>query len=231
MAAMGASDPRQEHYVFAHVALRNSVVGQPEAFWNAMASSAASDALAGLWEAVQESLKRPKQAPEGLSGSVRHFKGGKLALVRLPTPEAMTECWFVAVVIQPEFRYFTLEWTELLEGGHATVLCEWRKQGNDFTHVNFGEGPPATEAAFLEAVERLVRGESPAPAADAGATPCDFCGEPGEVMSDPGGKPISLSLCPKHAKSRPLPLHCGILVLIAILLLSGGAALLWWLLS
>ena len=49
----------------------------------------------------------------------------------------------------PEHLYLTLEKGFDMGGNERTVLCGW--EGD--SHVNFGDGPPATQADFIKAIE------------------------------------------------------------------------------
>ena len=78
-------------------------------------------------------------------------------LVGSTTPEARA-AWPVPV------RYFTLELGMNLDESARTVLCEWQREEHGPRHVNYGDGPDATEDAFLAAVTAHVL---QTPAADA----------------------------------------------------------------
>jgi hypothetical protein len=49
-------------------------------------------------------------------------------------------------------RCFTLEHSWTLDGQPATVLAEWTAAG----HVNYGDGPPPEQQAFLTALGLLA---------------------------------------------------------------------------
>jgi hypothetical protein len=55
----------------------------------------------------------------------------------------------------PHVWYFTLEKGRRISGGDRTVLCAWDKA----SHINYGDGPAASPAEFVEAVTRLVAPE------------------------------------------------------------------------
>jgi hypothetical protein len=231
---MEGEGPRQDYYIFAHRALLGSVLNNLQAFLDTMASTNASEALTGLWTHVQETLEMPPSVPPGLSGCARNLPGGiRLGLVRLPKPAAPTECYFVAVVVEPGFRYVTLEHAVHLDGSEGTMLCEWTQHGGELTHANYGDGPPPDEDEFLKAVQKLLETPQEPDASvgiSDGSVPCEVCGKPGRAVQDPRGGPFSVSLCPQHESGEGLGtrIHCGCLVLIGLIVIVA-AVLLWWL--
>ncbi len=64
-------------------------------------------------------------------------KGGRIHVVRMPQPQAITECHLLALLFDSDGapRYLTLE--RSLSG---TVLGEWNQEGN---HLNCGPGSQA----------------------------------------------------------------------------------------
>jgi hypothetical protein len=92
----------------------------------------------------------------------------------MPRPKVMTEAFYIAVVLltpmdqivagtiqeKPEVGYYTLELGIAPDESEYTLLCSWV----DGRHVNFGEGPEAEPAMFLQAVsEKLQSGGAARP--------------------------------------------------------------------
>ena len=163
--------PRNQHYVFAHIFLRQLVLDAPWQFFGMMASPGAEKILISIWNNVRawlEKTGKPVDAssPDGLVATPTRIGGFPAVLVTLPKPIGVTEAYFIAVVMK------TLEMPRdmkekgpvsyyALEHGHSlatqsdrTVLTEWK----DGTHLNFGDGPPAELESFRIAVERKLGG-------------------------------------------------------------------------
>ncbi len=87
-------------------------------------------------------------------------------IVRMPPPAKITEAYFVGIVLRidvpaasaseaPRIEYVTLEKGQR-DGAECTYLCAWKHDGG---RVNYGKGPPATEADFLKALETLLKSD------------------------------------------------------------------------
>jgi hypothetical protein len=166
------SDPSQEaphtqhHYVLAHVAFRTVCRQNPLAFFALMASPERDGFLEVLWQDVCKNSGAPGPASFGirdLSFKTGRIKGFPCLLIRMPPPRSMAEAHMVCAVLRenmeepvpehPEVGYYTLEKGFNMDGSERTVLCAWMGDGS---HVNYGDGPPATDEAFLAAVEGLL---------------------------------------------------------------------------
>jgi hypothetical protein len=173
-------EPRDQHYVFAHIALRQIAFKNPVGCVGVLHSPEAMKFLTELWEEVGTHCR---EAPEAGGAAVQHIDGSTLgvrparvgnfpsAVVSLPQPLAPTEAYFIALVLHvelatlqgdgptpenPELSYYTLERGVSLDGRERAVLCAWDAQGS---HLNFGEGPPAQFEPFVEAVRAQVGGK------------------------------------------------------------------------
>jgi hypothetical protein len=157
--------PRHHHYLFAHRALYACACEEPQKTITLLSSDDAQDFLEGLWTHVGEQLPDEDRLTfEGLSSRVARLdEKHMVALVTMPEPQGTTEAHFVAIIFTPpqrslfgrkktDLRYITLERGMELSGESRTVLCEWR----DDSHLNYGNGPEATEVAFLEVVQGMV---------------------------------------------------------------------------
>lgn len=165
-------NPRAQHYNFAH-RIMPQVAHQFGANVVLLLdnSAEAPGFLLRRWnEAGQGLTGKDLVAAIGLRASI-HEKNGRLAaIIGLPTPRAVTEAYFVAIVcdIPPQppadksdaslevYRdglaqiavdYFTLEFGFSLDATRRTAFCAWTRDG---AHHNMGDGPPPDETAFLE---------------------------------------------------------------------------------
>jgi hypothetical protein len=152
------SQPRPQHYIFAHRVLPSLFFQNPERFLEILKE----DGIAFLrfyWDKVGSTLDSADTEPlHGINYETRMLEDGTaVTLIELPPPQHMTEAYFTALVYRPLGaggdslqRYFTLEYgMRILEPGERSVLCEWTA---DNRHVNYGEGPEPTSRAFFTAV-------------------------------------------------------------------------------
>ncbi|RQP21418.1 hypothetical protein DZC73_28485 [Albitalea terrae] len=156
------SEPRDHHYAFAHVVLRDVCASDPLQLFAIVASPEQERFIAWLWELTEKRVGKPiaELDPKTLAVTTCRIGEHPAIIVRMPAPEAVAEAHLVGLLLTsvPEsaseapasvaFRYFTLEHGVNMDGSARTVLCEWA----DGVHRNFGEGPEATESAFIEAL-------------------------------------------------------------------------------
>lgn len=101
--------------------------------------------------------------PSELKITIRKVRGCPAIIVKMPTPIAVTEAYFVGILPTesqecaeaPEeiaFRYFTLEYGSRMDGTSRTVLCAWAGDN----HFNLGDGPPPTLEAFIAALDERI---------------------------------------------------------------------------
>ncbi len=164
------SAPRKLHYTFAHRALREICAEDPLQFFSIMATAERDQFVAWLCARVQERSGGPDNSDDTLNAQEIVVATLRLAnfpaiLVTMPTPRAAAEAHFIGVVLTGALdedntqkalahRYFTLECGINLDSTLRTVMCEWA----DGSHLNYGDGPPATSDAFLQAMtEKLQR--------------------------------------------------------------------------
>lgn len=170
-------------YIFAHRYLPALVHEDPQIATSLAFSKRQQELLLKIWELCQESYPdAPSQSPTDLT-----VTGGKLdegvaaALVTMPSPEDMTEAYYVCVIARfiiegdkvkaSDVAYYTLEKSisldasalfglekkasPQLEEARPTVLGGWTKDGS---HLNFGSGPsPDSPEDFVKAVYGLYR--------------------------------------------------------------------------
>ena len=156
------ADPRDHHYVFAHILVREVCAQDPIRFFALVASPEQKDFVAWLWEMTAKQVGRPitEFDPGQLEVNTFRVNDAPAILLKMPVPIAAAEAHMVGVILtglpqdeEPEskgsFRYFTLEHGVNLDDTIRTVFCEW----NEGSHLNFGDGPPPTVEAFASAIE------------------------------------------------------------------------------
>jgi hypothetical protein len=173
--AGGLDKPRDQHYAFAHVLLRQLAFENPVGCVGMLHSPERDKMLAALWEDVAKHCRKNGMADGVVAGApptVRPAPVGRFpsCIVTMPQPQGPTEAHFVAIVLhvdvealrsgeeppeKPELSYFTLEKGVTLDGESRTVLCGWNAEGS---HLNFGDGPPAEFDAFVAAVAEHIGG-------------------------------------------------------------------------
>ena len=161
--------PRDHHYVFAHVALRRFCAEHPLRFFAIMGSPDRDGFVDALWEATENHVGRKVEGFDRHETKVTTCRYGerRIIVVTMPAARAMAEAHYVALVLAPipadhepaqplAFRCFTLEKGHSLEtDAPRTVLCEWAED----SHLNFGDGPPATIDDFVAAVADKLNGD------------------------------------------------------------------------
>jgi hypothetical protein len=157
------------HYVFAHIALRQVCCVNPIAFFAVMASPQRVQFLDDVWKDVREICDKdgePSFSSRDIVVELDQVNDFPAILIVMPAPKVDCEAHMVCIVLEipvkelsqkrdqiPSIRYFTLEKGIRIEtGGERTVLCAWDGEA----HLNYGDGPEATQEAFLEAVKRLI---------------------------------------------------------------------------
>jgi hypothetical protein len=161
--------PRNQHYVFAHVFLRQIVLDTPWQFFAMMASPDAAKILVSIWDNVGRWLEKSGKAvdaspSDGLLATPTRIAGFPAVVITLPTPIGLTEAYFVAVVMRTlelpkdmkekgPVSYYALELgLSIATDSGRTVLTQW---DND-AHLNYGDGPVAEFEAFRLAVEKKL---------------------------------------------------------------------------
>ena len=115
------------------------------------------------WDKLGAKLGKKDFLPsDGLKFEVNRFDNGTvIAIITLPSPHAITEAFFTAVVYRAPTndqeliaRYFTLEYGySSSDDNFRTVLCEWTP---DKIHHNLGTGPEPTSEAFLNIINKQI---------------------------------------------------------------------------
>jgi hypothetical protein len=162
----------RHHYDFGHVVLREICSLNPMAFFQVLATPGKDDFLENLWRITCN--RCDEQGPTTFSLKDVAIDTVKIddypvILVTMPRPTVMTEAFYIAVVLltpmdrivggnipeKPSFGYYTLELGIAPNGSEYTMLCSWV----DGKHINYGEGPEAEPAVFLQAVSEKLHSE------------------------------------------------------------------------
>jgi len=155
--------PRQQHYYFAHVYLRDKALGvgatAVEEYWHPKAT----EHLKIAWVTLGAMHKDRNDAFIPADGVEAHpFTIGtthKGVIIEFPEPKGPAEAFMTAIVVPADakpgekcrVRYFTLELSP--PRPHHTTMCEW----SDFGHMNLAvDDPPPNIEAFKQAVIGLV---------------------------------------------------------------------------
>ena len=164
----GLPQPRGQHYEFAHVALAEAIISNPEGFIDELAASGGEETLAEIWRRCREKFPSSEDYVDraGLKSSVRELPcGRRCALVVMPPAERMGEAHMIAAVLipgerklifkkPPTVRYFTLEVSYRKQDEPTTALMEWTYNPNGGrSHANLATGLEADADAFLAAVD------------------------------------------------------------------------------
>ena len=149
--------PRDHHYLFAHVLLRNQFFGSPTRVIEELSGAMRDAFLMYLWEEVGK-VADEVVSPVGHSGgAVRSLEvlgtderdGWLWLVVQLPPAEQLGEAhWVVLLVKGGETRYFTI--TRSVDAETAT-LAEYKGE----QRVSFGGGPVDVDAQ-LERIASLL---------------------------------------------------------------------------
>jgi hypothetical protein len=155
-------------YLFAHQALPVQTFADPSRMLSILAGPEGQRFLDDAWQIagrhcdpdkrVQDASPSYTFSPTGTSGVV--------AVVKPPEPQEPGEAHFIAILGRFEqaenpdlaklrwVRLFTLERAiHPVNETECTMLCEWTAEG---AHKNYGDGPPADEELFVEAVLDLL---------------------------------------------------------------------------
>jgi hypothetical protein len=156
------------HYILAHVALKRVCFDDPFGFFALMASPHRQKFLDDLWTQICQNCNQEGEAhfsPRDIKIETTRVGEYPAIVVEMPTPRFIAEAHMICVVLKvpvnelqqetekAEVRYFTLEkGINFKTGGDRTVLCAWDGE----SHINYGDGPVATPAAFIDAVKKLL---------------------------------------------------------------------------
>jgi hypothetical protein len=155
------------HYVIAHLILRKIAQQHPLNFFGPMWSPQRDQFMRDVLEQVRIRYDNAGNPPFALADVVITtclIKGFPSVVIQMPPPTNIGEAHFVAAVLKEDIqadslpepadvRYLTLEKGWNLDGTERTVLCAWMR---DHMHVNYGDGPPATQEDFIAAVEEMI---------------------------------------------------------------------------
>ncbi len=163
------SDPRCDHYCFAHVVLREAAFENPTKCVTSLAATEGKEFLSELWNKVAETCKQHNQPIElTLDDILIHkLRVGPFpcTILEMPAPHFATEAFFVAIILTVDItdqsqnmsdgtvRYLTLENGEPNEEEVQTVIGEWSAEGN---HTNLGPGTYPDLSEFVTRITDMV---------------------------------------------------------------------------
>lgn len=155
--------PREQHYRFTHHTLRDLFIKEPEVVIDRLRNDKGSAFLLKIWDKAGKDLgKFDLVIPGRLRHEVRMYDDSTtVAIISLPTPEAVSEAYFAALIYRPQkkqqktiTRFILLERSVPLGYSNlSSVLQEWTLDG---IHKNIGYGCEPTLEAFYTAVCNLL---------------------------------------------------------------------------
>lgn len=155
------SEPRKQHYAFAHVHLRDRALKRPAVTVDELTGANSLQYLKVLWTRVGMGSKNPNDefipADELELHNFRIGGTHRGVIIKFPEPKGPVEAFMAAIVIPADAkpgdhcrgRYFTLELC--LEHPSTTALCEW----SDFGHKMLTESPPPILEDFEKAIVNM----------------------------------------------------------------------------
>ena len=145
--------PREHYYRFAHRVFPVVLFRNTEPFRGAALAGRAEGGLQRMWEDVATRTGVPSDASLPVRASLHECHGRAVVVVTPPKPEHVTEAHFIAVVLDPNdaafLRYVVLEHSWDIHSQPRTAIGEWTAAES---HINYGDGPEPTEAAFLAVI-------------------------------------------------------------------------------
>jgi hypothetical protein len=167
------TDPRCDHYSFAHVVLRKAAFENPTKCVTSLAAVDGNEYLSELWCEVVEICKQHNQPIELTLDDILIHKLRvcffPCTILEMPAPHFATEAFFVALVLTVDItdqspnisngsvRFFTLENGEPNEEEVQTVIGEWSAEGD---HSNLGPGTYPDLGEFVARITDLVSNPS-----------------------------------------------------------------------
>jgi hypothetical protein len=168
-AGSRGTEPRCDHYSFAHVVLRDAAFQNPAGCVTSLASDNSAEFLNGLWHSVGLLCEEHGQAmtldPNDILIHKLPVGPYPCALLEMPTPEFATEAFFIALVLSVDLMnrspqlpakslwYLTLEYSTLLDCDIETVIGEWSSGGN---YEVLCSGPAPELETFTSCVREIV---------------------------------------------------------------------------
>jgi hypothetical protein len=158
--------PRQQHYYFVHVYLREKCLHSPGGAFEDFHHEKAAEYQRITWKTVGLTYRHPGDEFIPADGiDVVPFTIGdeyKGAVLTFPTPERVTEAFMSAIVapvdIQPHeshrSQYYTLEYNP--DRPNKTYIGKW----SDNSHFNLGAGPLPTVENFIQVLTEFFTEKS-----------------------------------------------------------------------
>jgi hypothetical protein len=155
---------RLPHHEFAHELLPRAFFADPDGLLAALEADPRGYLRSAWAKCVARFPDEPPIPSEGPVAEVRALDPETtVACVTLPAPQALTEAYFVALVLRRPRKgwfgaktnkasYLTLESGLWVDNQPRTFLGEWTADG---AHLNHGTGPGPGREEFLNEVARL----------------------------------------------------------------------------
>jgi hypothetical protein len=158
--------PRHRHYYFAYEYLPEKAGNNAKDLVDKLRGDSATDYLNFLWEsscsevnAVEEEfIPTDDLACFPVEIDAEHYG----VIVRFPRPKRTLEAYFAAIIVPAksentnDYRYFTLELGEDLDGSKRTVLCELSED----RHINYGDGSKPEQEAFAKSLSTFFSNQN-----------------------------------------------------------------------
>lgn len=154
MSSERPDKPRPHHYTFAHRILPTLFFRNPQQLCEYLTPSFGVDYLKLHWDSISRRIGSETPPSTGLACEAHRLEDGTtIIVVTMPSPVAVTEAYYIALVYRTEpalTRYFTLEFGISFNPSitNPRVLCEWTGE----THNNYGSQNAPDQAAFLKLV-------------------------------------------------------------------------------
>lgn len=146
------SDPREQHYHFAHRILPHLALSNPAKFMVALEDP---EWIQVIWSRVGEDYKKPMSG-KGLSSEFREAEETQVGIVTMPMARKISEAILAVVLVRgPRARYFVLELNEENDGTPCMNHCEWSTHGEYRDFGKFAGGREVDKDAFVEACLKL----------------------------------------------------------------------------
>lgn len=129
-------ESRAQHYLFVHRVLRDYFFESPAAMIEVFRKEDRNDSLSVLWKEVGDDVGESSLVdPDGLCCNIKEYNDITIAIITLPTPQIISEAYFVALVYRPPApgrdeltRFITME-----HSVDTPVLCGWDGTGRHYS--------------------------------------------------------------------------------------------------
>ncbi|MDD4276083.1 MAG: hypothetical protein WCX32_01615 [Clostridia bacterium] len=150
-------------YYFSHIMLRNLVFSDTKTFVKNVALDANSmyHFLDYFWsEAIKEepTLVNIEGEPKFELSKSKFENGVELVLIKMPEPKQIGDAYFVALTLEENLRYFTLEKSESqFDKRPMNILSEWVLHNEHFHNNTYGEIDNLREGYLCGVIEAICK--------------------------------------------------------------------------